>query len=152
MGCSRTLEVHRYHDGELSVAERSALDAHLDGCEACSALLGDLRGLSALLTGAARAEAPGDLVIEIRRTAEQARDRSIIRIAGWLTATAAAVLVGALVTWPAGSKEPTSSPDAWEIMAVRPAGSVRGDNSSDPILLAQWMADEFTSVGNGETR
>jgi hypothetical protein len=44
-----------YHDGELTVGEQIAMDAHLEWCDACAGTLAELD----LLRGALRAGAPG---------------------------------------------------------------------------------------------
>ena len=48
--CPRTIEVSAYLDDELSVAERAQLQAHLAGCERCSAMLMKLGALRDELT------------------------------------------------------------------------------------------------------
>src|SRR5262249_10320232 len=111
MGCQRTTEVHRYHDGEMPASERDQFGAHLQDCSPCGRLLDGLTRLSVLLQQAARAEAPDRLLLEIRRSRESVHDRMIIRLAGWLTAAAAAILIGALLSWPANSHELTAPSD-----------------------------------------
>ena len=147
MACQRTTEVQRYHDNELSGFERDQFGAHLRDCDECRQLLNELTGLSSLLSRAARAEAPARLLAEIRRSRDSVHDGMIIRLAGWLTAAAAAVLIGALLTWPTTSHELSAPSD--HLMAVI---EIPAESSSDPVLLAQWMADEFSPASNGDFR
>ena len=82
-----------------------------------------------------------------------ARDRGVLRIARWLTAAAAAILVGSLVFFP-GSKPATENKVAttatipsWEPVAlmapvVEDPGTTRGE---ELVEVAQWMADDLAN-------
>lgn len=150
MGCERAPEIHCYHDGELSSAERDQTQAHLRDCAECRLLHSELTGLSALLSRVARAAAPESLMLELRRTREATQERMVIRMAGWLTAAAAAIILGALVTWPTAAREPADTPSQYQIMAALVPSDVITEGSSDRMLLAQWMADEFSAPTSGD--
>ena len=141
MSCSWSIDVERYYDGELTPTAAARVEQHLRECPECRAFHAELGRLSELLAAAPLA-AIGPAAVrrlqEARRTA--ARDWGIRRAAGFLTAAAAAVLVGALLTWPAESNN-AGEVALWQTAAVMPPGE------GGPLLLAaQWMADDL-SVG-----
>jgi anti-sigma factor RsiW len=144
MSCGNIADVHRYHDGELSPAEREAFEAHLRGCHECGGLLADLRRLSAMIAGADLAPLPADVLSRVQELPQKTGEQAILRIAGWLTAAAAAVLVGALLGRPIDGTEGNGRPAVWQTVAVMSPVEVQPEAGSDPVLVAQWMADELS--------
>jgi hypothetical protein len=84
-----------------------------------------------------------------------AQDRGVLRIAGWLTAAAASILVGALLLHPSYDRTENTSmaSAAWQIQASMPPASseLRGEGGagSDVVVLAQWMNDELQPAPDG---
>lgn len=62
-----------YVDGTLRVEEKSALEAHLAGCSACSELAKDVAGITAFIETVAPAEPPGELLTRILHELPSAR-------------------------------------------------------------------------------
>jgi hypothetical protein len=61
LACAATRRrLERFHDGELSLDDQVAVSAHLEWCDACGALLDDMRSMRESL----RANAPGRLALE----------------------------------------------------------------------------------------
>jgi hypothetical protein len=79
------------------------------------------------------------------------RQRGLLRISSWLTAAAAAVLVGSLVLWPKTRvNAPAAQADAggaWEAVAVMPPPERGSDRPDKFIELAQWMAEDLSDSG-----
>ncbi|MGB9626314.1 MAG: anti-sigma factor family protein [Phycisphaerae bacterium] len=144
MSCGKIADVHRYHDGELSPAGREAFEAHLRGCHECGDVLADLRRLSVMIAGSDLAPLPADLLSRVQELPRRTGERAILRIAGWLTAAAAAVLIGALLGRPADGTEANVRPAVWQTLAVMSPAEVQPGAGSDPVLVAQWMADELS--------
>jgi anti-sigma factor RsiW len=145
MSCPKQAQVHRYYDGELPLAEREPLEAHLQECAECGRLLAELRRLSTLVAGATPAEIPAALVERLQGSWRAARDRSVLRLAGWMTAAAAAVLIGAVLVRHVSSTAPVSRPAIWETVAVTPPVDLPEEVNPDLAVLAQWMADDLSS-------
>ncbi len=142
MACDRTDEVQRYHDGELTLDERGQLEAHFHSCAECRQFLRELGRLSSLLRFAPVSEPGPEFVARMHaHSRAAARDVKTIRLAGWLTAAAAAVLIGALLLGPESVSEPAASAETWESMAR----ATVEDASPDSVVLAQWMVDELSS-------
>lgn len=150
MACGRTVEIQLYHDGELGGADHEEVTAHLQECAECRRLLADLQRLSSLLSEAPLVQMRPDAMDRLGRYPHTAAERGILRIAGWLTATAAAVLIGTLLTRPNIPVEMASRPAIWETMAVMPPAEERDETNSDLAVAAQWMADDLSADGNGE--
>ena len=114
-------------------------------CAECAALLAELRGLSRVLVAAPRAELPAGGVERIVQSRQRVRDRGVLRIATWLTAAAASIVLATLLIQPAQQppvREATASAALWQTRAVMPPDEM--DNSSTELLvLAQWMTDEL---------
>jgi anti-sigma factor RsiW len=149
MACSNYIQVHRYHDGELPPPDRQAAEVHLRDCPDCRRLLAELRRLSSLISAASPADMPTGLLGRLQECQHAVEDRGILRIAGWMTATAAAVLIGALLSRPADRTEAAALPAVWETSAVMPPGEVREGVNSDLATVAEWMVDDLSS---GEKR
>jgi anti-sigma factor RsiW len=60
-------ELSAYLDGELSVEEKHALDAHLCLCDACNAVLGELESVRASLGALPKLKAPATLARDVRQ-------------------------------------------------------------------------------------
>jgi anti-sigma factor RsiW len=158
MSCDRFAQVHAYHDDALAPSDRVAVENHLEGCEDCRALLSDLRSLSNLFAAAPLAMLSPAAMARLSRNIRAARDQGILRITSWLTAAAAAVLVGALLLWPdrGGSGGGTTIANAnngpvpaLEMVAVMPPESEEA--VPEVVTLAQWMANDLsysTGMGN----
>jgi anti-sigma factor RsiW len=145
MICSQRHNINRYHDGELPSAERAAVEMHLAGCEACRRSLDQLRSLSTLIS---RAERPlvGPTALERWSRHGRTGERAVLRVAGWMTATAAAVMIAALLTWPASRAGEASTAAASLDSTVLAVADASEDAGSD-VVLAEWMANDL----DGET-
>jgi anti-sigma factor RsiW len=145
MVCDKTNLIHRFHDGELSPAQQETVQTHLRDCAECRELLADLRRLSSLICESPAAEMPDGMVERLQQCRLAAADQGILRLAGWMTAVAAGVLIGALLIRNAGRPETASRPAFWETVAVMSPAEVQDDVNSDLLVMAQWMADDLSS-------
>lgn len=145
MNCPQQSRVARYHDAELDASAREAFERHLDECASCREELKALRAISSMLAGIAPPE-PSALALQAWSTLpRRVQERGVLRLTGWMTAAAAAVLVAA-TTW-----------NLWS-----PTTSVAGELDLGPIVLtapdettattleaARWMAMDLSSVSTG---
>ncbi len=145
MSCPRQAQVHRYCDGELCAREQESLAAHLRECPECARLHAEIRRLSELVSEAALVEMPAGLVERAQGGWSAARDRSVLRLAGWMTAAAAAVLIGAVFIRHVSWTDAAAHPAIWETVAVTPPVEVPEEVNPDLVVLAQWMADDLSS-------
>ena len=151
MSCERFEQVHAYHDGALAASQRVAVEAHLESCAECRDLIADLRGLSNLIAAAPLTGMSPEAMERLSKSWRAARDRGLLRITSWLTAAAAAVLVGALLFVPErnGSGNPTVANNgadvtaAWETVAVAPPLDA-DENVPEIVALATWMANDLS--------
>ena len=149
MSCEQSTQVHLYHDGELPAGEREALEAHLRTCDACSALLGELRSLSRLVAAAPMAQIQPDAMQRLRDARYVLPDTSVVKIAGWLTAAAAAVLIAGLPMLHREDRNPpvvqaSASAETLDYVAVTPPTDAE-NSRNDLVALAQWMSDDLSA-------
>lgn len=149
MACDKAIDVHRYHDGELPPRERTDIEAHFRECAQCRETLADLRGLSSLISAASMAPMPAAAVDRLQAFSQPARERGVLRISGWLTAAAAAVMVFALLQKPAERADLAAGPPVWETLPVMSPSELQDAGGSDTVLLAQFMADDLSIAGSG---
>jgi anti-sigma factor RsiW len=158
MSCDRNAQVHAYHDDALAPASRVELEAHLESCTDCRALLADLRSLSNLIAAAPLATMSPEAMARLSKSWRAARDRGLMRITSWLTAAAAAVLIGALLLYTDRTTTPNTTiatghgngdpvAASWETVALMPPTETE-DNVPE-IVLATWMANDL-SYTSGE--
>lgn len=144
MPCERSIDVERYHDGELAPSDQASLEAHLSSCDECRRVLAALRGLSRLLARASRAEMPTEVARRLSRARPVAGEQSLRRLALSLTAAAAAVLIGSLLVLPPDHANGTASPGVWETLAVMPPAEGQDEGGDfDLVATSQWMADDL---------
>jgi anti-sigma factor RsiW len=157
MNCDRAAQVHAYHDDGLAMSDRAALEAHLDECADCRSLLADLRGISNLIASAPLSAMSPEAMARLSKTWHAARDRGLLRITSWLTAAAAAVLIGTLLMFhdrtPPTSTIIAVSEPAWETAAVMPPLNA-DENVPEIVALATWMANDLSygTAGVGAER
>jgi len=144
-------KVHALQDGELPISERAALDAHLHDCEACATLLSELRRMREQIASAPLAAMSPAAMARLQESWDPAwhavKDRGVMRIAGWLTAVAASVLIGSLLLWNhAGDDRRIASSTVWQSAAVMPPVETaqRDDSSAELVVVAQWMANDLS--------
>jgi predicted anti-sigma-YlaC factor YlaD len=124
---------------------------HLRECGECRELAAELERLSRLLASAPMAPMPPSLMERLERSLWAARERSVLRLAEWLTATAAAVLIGALLVWPGarqdeGLRASASGGGSWPAAIMPPAEAHDGDVASAELVgVAQWMANDLSN-------
>jgi anti-sigma factor RsiW len=153
MTCPEVPQVHAYHDGELPPAQRAAVESHIAGCEPCSSFLDDLREISRRVQSAPLPEVVSVPFERLYETWHVARDRGVLRITRWLTAAAAAILVGSLVLFPGNrpvadehvataAVTPSWEPVALMAPVVEDPRTTRGE---ELVEVAQWMADDLAA-------
>ena len=147
MACDKTNLVHAYHDGELPDDQRAAMEEHLRVCEQCRELLAQLRGLTALFTSAQLPSLPVGAVDRIEHAYEVSQDRAILRISSWMTAAAAAVLVGAIVFVPKEMRanEPERPDPVLQELAVMTPVEHRDSARAESVAVAQFFVDELSN-------
>src|ERR1043165_8769082 len=118
MTCDQANQIHAYHDGELPADQRASVQAHLRECAECRELLAQLQALSSLFVSARLDPMPNDAIDRLEAAWDAAQDRAILRISSWLTAAAAAVLVGAIVLLPKETGGQPTEPGVWQEVAV----------------------------------
>jgi anti-sigma factor RsiW len=148
MSCEQSHLVHRYHDGELATHERAAVEAHLRDCAECRDLLAQFVSLSSQLRVAPLAEIRPMTIARIRESFRKSRDRGVLRLAEWMSAAAAAILIAAILTWPGKRGETASADSMWQTVAVTPPSESHDNVNHDLVVVAQWMADDLST---GET-
>jgi anti-sigma factor RsiW len=145
MNCEQSVQIHRYHDGDLSALERAQVQAHLRSCAECQELLADLENLSHMFATVPLPEmttrAMNRMEGSFWAAAKQAQDRSVRRFASWLTAAAAAVLLFVPLAPPA--EHPTEEAGVWaDTLALIPPSEMRDSPSADLVEVSRWMAND----------
>ena len=158
--CENRVRLDAYHDGELSPAERSDVEAHLRDCPSCAAELAAIRRTSGAFADAAPREPSHgqltQLAASVRADSTHAGPsdaRMLLRLFR-ATAVAAAVLLGCALAGAVYLSQRTRAA-AHEAMvldhvatwsqsvafATDPLGDER--QSEQQVLLAQWIADDL---------
>jgi anti-sigma factor RsiW len=150
MSCSQAQLVSRYHDGELSPEAARTFETHLEACAECRGELESLRAIGHELRTLAM-PLPGDAAMArwAESVASRVQEQGVLRLAGWMTAAAAAVLVFATVR-PSLLSEPTASValsqpvvSEWEVAALA------GQDEPATVVAARWMAADLSAGREG---
>jgi anti-sigma factor RsiW len=153
--CENRVRLDAYHDGELSPAEQSDVEAHLRDCPSCAAELAAMRRMSVAFADAAPREPSHGQLLELARSvhAEPSDARMLLGLFRG-TAVAAAVLLACALAGAAYLSQRAKAA-AHEAMVLdhvatwsRPV-AIATDPVSDErryeqqVLLAQWIADDL---------
>ncbi|GMU22785.1 MAG: hypothetical protein AMXMBFR13_28690 [Phycisphaerae bacterium] len=152
MNCGRADELERYYDGELSSVAHAEMEAHVAQCSVCREHLASLASMSALLRAAALTEAAPAVLERLQHRFGAVNERSVRRMAGWMTGAAAALLLAALAGLPDSPprRMAEAPPAVWQTVAAMPPEVELDDPNTDLVLMAQWMADELSAPDNGD--
>lgn len=151
--CDFSSQVHAYHDGALSDAQRAEVEAHLLECGNCRALLADLREMSGLFAEVPLAEMPQRAVSRMYGAWHEARaqrDRGLRHFAEVLTAAAAILLAVVMIRTPENANTVDEAPviAGWvETVAVMPPVEPREGADPRMVQFAQWMASDLSLAG-----
>jgi anti-sigma factor RsiW len=146
--CDQPVRLDAYHDGELSAAERAAVEAHLCDCPSCAAELAAIRAMSGVFADAAPREASREQLLRLARGVrpEPYDARLLLGLFRGAAVAAAVVLACALAAGAHLSRRTKAA--AHEAMVLDhvampspPAAFAAGDGQR--VLLAQWIADDL---------
>jgi anti-sigma factor RsiW len=155
--CEHQVRLDAYHDGELSPAERSGVEAHLRDCPSCAAGLAAIRRLSGAFADAGPREPSHEQLLHLARSVRAAGPSAEARVLLRLfrgTAIAAAVLLACALAGAVYLSQ-RSKAAAHEAMvldqattwshsaasATDPVGD--GRQSEERVRLAQWIANDL---------
>lgn len=147
MSCDQNAQIHAYHDGELAADQRDVVERHLRDCADCAAVLSELRQLSTAIQSAPRPVMAADALRRLEQAWWRRRDRGVLRLAEFLTAAAAAVIV-ATVLFSSDTTDRTIDPPnrtlAWQTDALMPPTEGREEAATDVVAVAEWMANDLS--------
>ena len=152
--CERTQQVQAYHDRQLTPAERTSFESHLARCELCQQELEQLQQISRLFVDVPLPQMRDEFARQIVfawRASRQSQEQGLRRLAGWLTAAAAVVLLGAIIQFGFLKSNQSSKLEAvstserdWDLTAVMPPLHVDDTGTADLVQVAQWMARDLS--------
>jgi anti-sigma factor RsiW len=142
--CEKTRQAHAFYDGQMSAGERLAFEEHLKTCTDCHNELYHLRKLSLQFANASIAAVSTDALARFHRAVNVAEERGVLRLAEWLTAAAAAVLVIGLTGLFKHDTTHASAPDVWEQAAVAYPTDHDPTVQSDVLQFAEWMRTDLS--------
>lgn len=150
-------KIEAYHDDRLDAATAAQVEAHVKTCAACAAELQALRALSQMFSelpparlsqiGLARVHGAVDAIAD--------EERGVLRMARWLSAAAAVVLLGAtlaLTSLSSQSAQAQSSsselpatvlPQAWERVAMSGSDATSSSQQSN-VVDAEWIVADLS--------
>jgi anti-sigma factor RsiW len=142
MDCERSRQLSAYHDGELPVAERAALEAHVAECAVCRGELAQLGALSRLLAQAGQTPVPSGLEARLHERIDHAGELVVVRLAERLMAVAAAVLVACgLYLWQADRTEAAAPIESWERTLISQRLPAAPEPAADDPVIRWVVAD-----------
>ena len=150
MTCPSEQDLTAFVDGELAASRVDDIAGHLADCDACAALVARYRRVGDVVRGAAM-DVP-TLVAQSRwiNAVSLSSDRSVRRLASWMTAAASIVLVATLSMWVSSNAQATPTPlSDWEATAIAGPEAV----SDSPHATAQLIALDLSLPSqNGTAR
>jgi anti-sigma factor RsiW len=154
--CENRVRLDAYHDGELSPAERSDVEAHLRDCPSCAAELAAMRAMSGAFADAAPRGPSREQLLRLARgvrAGEPSDARMLLRLFRGAAVAAAALLACTLAAGAYLSQRTEAAAHEAMVLdqvaigsrsaalATDPVSDAR--RSEDQVLLAQWIADDL---------
>jgi anti-sigma factor RsiW len=154
--CPYSLQISNYHDGELSVEQRGALEQHLAaGCAPCQTELSQWTRLSMILASGPSPRLSDQAREALYRLAPVVSEAAFVRVAKWAIGLAASVLV-AVSGWMMMINHKTATPmvvvspqQTWVQVALNPNQSLDtvADAGSD-AQYSDWVVNNLGSSGS----
>ena len=146
--CENLVRLDAYHDGELSPAERTDVEAHLRDCPSCAAELTAMRRMSAGFSAAPPRGPSHEQLVWLARSvrAEPPEARMLLRLFRG-TAVAAAVVLACSLAGAAYLSQRTRAA-AHEAMVLDHL-TIGSHSAAFPADPAQWIADDLRGRQEG---
>lgn len=146
MNCPKDQFLHRFYDEELSPEDRHQVESHLASCSSCADRVRELQSIGNRIRQASFGELTSRTLVRWHHTVMDLQERSIRRLAGWMTAAASVVLVVSLYT-ATRTQAQTALSDVhdWEAAAV----GIDIESASPDIATAQWIATDLSRTTSG---
>ena len=153
--CENQVRLDAYHDGELSPAERSDVEAHLRDCPSCAAELTAIRRTSGAFADTTPREPSHQQLLRLARSvrAEPSDARMLLRLFRGTAVAAAVLLACALAGAVYLSQQAKAAAHEAMVLDHLAAGSQPAAFATDPVSderrseqqvwLAQWIADDL---------
>ncbi|MEI6232777.1 MAG: zf-HC2 domain-containing protein [Planctomycetota bacterium] len=135
MTCEWTNKLHAFHDGELAASECERVATHAAGCAVCALELDRLSRTARFLKAAS---IPAMRPMATLRFRERIAADNTARLARWLTAAAAAVILGCSTAMLSMQSAPAHSP--------RIVTAASTNDSLASIMLTVVPGNEFASA------
>lgn len=167
--CQYKSRLDAFHDGQLDPEQSREVSHHVAGCAQCAQDLANLRTLSEALSQVRFGDISQIELARLHKKLDSGTDRSLLRLAGGLTAVAASILIISLAWLTQGSSirpgdpSPTqvtqTSLPQWEQMAMGadpeqfPVGGIEAPGALTPNTgvaeipdreTANWMLQSVT--------
>ena len=152
MSCDQVHQVEAFYDGEMPSADRGVFAAHLARCPVCMAELDALQRLSRELAAVSIPSVSDEALARFHGTVNVAEERGVLRLAEWLTAAAAAVLVIGLTGLFKHDTTHASAPDVWEQAAVAYPADHDPTVQSEMLQFTEWMRTDLSPSQRRERR
>ena len=140
--CGNPVRLDAYHDGELSPAERSHVEAHLRDCPSCAAELAAIRGIATAFAEAPPREPSHEQLVRLARSvrAEPSEARVLLRLFRATAVAAAVLLACTLATGAYLSRRTKAAAHEAMVLDQLAAGPLSAALVADP---SQWIADDL---------
>jgi anti-sigma factor RsiW len=140
--CEHQIKVHAYHDGELPLAARQSVEAHLKVCPACARELEGLQRLSALFTATRLPELSPAALQRLHRGKVLALEPALVRTSEFFAAAAAAMLLlCAAWLWRTSASQESAAMPSWEEVPVTYHADASTDNDPGAHVAQIILAD-----------
>jgi anti-sigma factor RsiW len=153
--CGSRVRLDAYHDGELSPAGRSDVEAHVRDCPSCAAELAAIRGMSGAFADATPREPSHEQLLQLAASvrAEPSDARMLLKLFRGAAVAAAVLLACALAGGSYLSRRTKAAAHEAMVLDHVAAGSRPAAFATDPVSdgrqsgqqlwLAQWIADDL---------
>ena len=153
--CENRVRLDAYHDGELSPAERSDVEAHLRDCPSCAAELTAMRGVSGAFAETPPPEPSHEQLLQVARSvrAEPYDVRMFLKLFRGSAVAAAVLLTCALAGAMYLSQRTKAAAHEAMVLDHVPTWSQRSALATDAVsderlseqqvALAQWIAEDL---------
>lgn len=146
MNCPSDQFLHRFYDAELPPEDLLVVQAHLAECPVCADKVRQFEVIGNMIRQAYPGELTTQTSIRWCHALMDFQERSIRKLAGWMTAAATVVLAVSLYTATQTQAQSVwSDVSDWEAAAV----GIDVESASPDIATAQWIVTDLSHFSGG---